>query len=131
MSTSQLLIDSSVWIDHFEIKDISVTDLLKLPNICCHPYIVGEVAIGNLGNRNEVLETMKGLPTVEVARQDFVLKFVRQRKLYGKGIGFVDCHLLASTQITPNTLLWTSDKRLKRMASELGVAYLPNGYDRL
>lgn len=67
---------------------------------------------------------MQRIPSVKVAKQEFLLKFVREQKLYAKGIGFVDCHLLASAKITPNTLIWTSDRRLKKMAIELGVAHV-------
>ena len=109
----------SCWLIHrsgstFYKKDLSTSSLFNRPDLCCHPYIVGEVAVGNLGNRKDLLAFMQRITSVEVAKQEFLLKFVREQKLYAKGIGFVDCHLLASAKIRPNTLIWTSDRRMKK-----------------
>jgi len=86
-----------------------------------HPFVVGELACANFSNRDATLELLQQLRSVTVAEHDEVLSFIRARKLYGRGIGYVDAHLLAAAAIE-GCQLWTKDKRLQAVAVTLGVA---------
>lgn len=85
--------------------------------------VIGELALGNLADRPAVLEAMLGLPASELASHDEVLALVESRWLFGRGLGFIDAHLLASTLLSEGSRLWTRDKRLAAAAQELGVGY--------
>ena len=89
-----------------------------------HPFVLGEIACGSLANRTLILELLHDLPMAPAAEPHEVLGFIEQGCLYGKGIGYVDVHLLASVALTPDAKLWTSDKRLHAAAAEMGRAYL-------
>ena len=116
-----ILVDTSVWVDHLRIGNRGLRALLERAEVLCHPLIIGEVACGTLRNRGEVLRLLDQLPKGIVAEHDEVLEFLNQRRLFGKGIGWIDLHLLASAQLS-NVSLWTSDSRLGRVAAELGRA---------
>jgi hypothetical protein len=92
-----------------------------------HPFVVGELALGTLRDRSTVLELLRDLPAAVVAEDDEVLGFIERRHLDGKGIGYVDAHLLASVALTKGALLWTRDKRLRLAAHELGSAFADSG----
>lgn len=119
-----ILVDTSVWIDHFRAGDAALTSLLQTNLVCMHAWVIGELACGNLGNRKEVLGLLRALPHVTVATADEVLYFIEQHRLMGRGIGYIDAHLLAATAIHA-ARIWTRDKRLKGLAEDLGLAYLP------
>ena len=114
--------DTSVWVDHLRKGDAHLAQLLNDGDVICHPFVIGELACGNLKNRSEILDSLKELsfaPTIEL---DEYMQFVELNRLYGTGIGFVDVHLLASALLADATL-WTADKRLKKAALGLGIAY--------
>jgi predicted nucleic acid-binding protein len=92
--------------------------------ILIHPAVIGEVSLGSLRRRHDVLRTLDELPGALVATDSEVVGFVESRRLYGLGIGWVDAHLLASTQLTPGATLWTRDRRLRAAALRLGLAAL-------
>jgi predicted nucleic acid-binding protein len=117
-----ILVDTSVWVDHLRSGDRGLIDLLEDGQVAGHPFVVGELAMGNLRQRKVVLEAIRELPQVAVASDDEVLHFVDERALFGRGIGYVDAHLLASLQLTPETRLWTKDQRLHDVARQMGVA---------
>lgn len=119
-----ILVDTSIWIDHLRIADRDLTELLEHRQILGHPWIVGEVALGQLAQRTEVVGLLKHLPQAVVATEAEVLSLIESAELHGSGIGFVDAQLVASTRITPEAVLWTRDKRLARVAQRLGVSYL-------
>ncbi len=87
----------------------------------CHPFVIGELACGNLKNRREILESLQALPTVEVAEQIELLEFIENKGIMGKGLGWIDMHLLASSLLS-HVQLWTSDKRLKQVATDLDLS---------
>lgn len=118
-----ILVDTSVWIEHLRIGEESLATLLNGSRVLTHPFVIGELACGNLRNRTEVLKLLKGLPQAPVASQDEVLFFVESNELMGQGIGFIDAHLLAATAMFAASRLWTLDKRLGRVAAKLDVAY--------
>jgi predicted nucleic acid-binding protein len=118
-----ILVDSSVWIDHFHKTDAHLSEILELSEVAVHPMVVGELALGNIRNRKTVLELLSDLPIVETARHSEVMAFIESHELYGRGLSFIDAHLLASIAISPETLLWTRDKRLHAAAVEMHGAY--------
>jgi hypothetical protein len=118
-----ILVDTSVWVDHLRRGDAKLVDLLERSAVVMHPFVVGEIACGNLRDRESILELLQDLPAAVVARADVVLMFIETHVLHGKGIGCVDVHLLASVALTPGTSLWTRDTKLRRMADVLGCAH--------
>jgi len=113
-----VLADTSVWIDHLRKKEIKLFNLLHKGDVCIHPFIIGEIACGNLKNRKEILHLLKALPKILEATDDEVLLFIENNDLSGKGIGYIDAHLLASSLIN-KVELWTKDKRLSAIYSKL------------
>jgi predicted nucleic acid-binding protein len=115
-----ILVDTSVWIDHLRKTDSNLFDFLQKGEVCIHPFIIGEIACGNLTNRAEIIQLLKALPEVFVATDNEVMQFIDSRQLYGKGLGYIDTHLLASSLIS-KVSLWTKDKRLSAIYSELNL----------
>ncbi len=121
-----ILADTSVWVDHFRKKDVELSRQLQRSLILIHPFVVAELALGNLPSRQKALIDLDLLPMCKVAQLGEVRGMIEARSLYRQGIGLVDAHLLAATLITPNTLLWSRDKRLRSVAQSLGLdAKLP------
>lgn len=116
-----ILVDTSVWVDHLRIGDARLTDLLERNTVVMHPFIVGEIACGSLTDRALTLGLLQQLPMALVAESAEVLGYIERHRLYGKGIGYVDVHLLASVALD-GTKLWTRDKKLLGVARELGCA---------
>jgi predicted nucleic acid-binding protein len=117
-----ILVDTSVWIDHLRGGDEVLRGLLEGGQVLAHPFVTGEIALGNLRQRALVLGTLGDLPQALVASEDEVLGFIEQHELHGRGIGYVDVHLLASTRLTADVRIYTRDKRLLGIAGELGLA---------
>ena len=116
-----ILVDTSVWVDHLRAGDARLACLLEDNAVVIHPFVVGEIACGNLVDRGLMLDLLQHLPVAEVAEYAEVLGFIEHHGLYGKGIGYVDAHLLASAAIS-GAALWTRDKKLRVVARELGCA---------
>lgn len=115
-----ILVDTSIWIEHLREGSDRLRILLFDEQVLCHPFIVGELACGTLQkNRGEILR-LKALPEAHLLEDEEVLSFLEARRLYARGIGWVDAHLLASTLLTRCTL-WTFDKPLRRAATALNV----------
>ena len=115
-----ILVDTSVWIDHLRTANSRLEDLLLEGGVLCHPFVLGELACGNLANREEILSLLAALPRAGMADHGGVLHLLEPNRLYGRGLGWVDAHLLASALLT-GCGLWTFDKSLGEPASELGV----------
>jgi len=115
-----VLVDTSVWVEHFRQGNIGLINLLNEGQVASHPLIIGELACGNLKNRSQILSLFSALPTVLVAEHEEVLGFIENHRLMGKGLGFIDVHLLASAMLT-NLPLWTLDKRLNSTSEALGL----------
>ena len=120
-----ILIDTPVWINHWRSGVPQLLDLLDGEQVLMHPMVVGELACGNLRDRIQVLESLSDLPEVTVAFAEEVLVFIERHQLMGRGIGYVDVNLLASTALHRSARLWTVDGRLRDAAVELGLAYSP------
>lgn len=115
-----ILVDTSVWINHLRNNDPHLVRLLTENSVLSHPLVRGELALGNLRQREEILAALDHLPQAPIAFTDEVSYFIEKHALYGLGIGLIDVHLLAATQLSGNTKLWTQDKRL------LAAALRPN-----
>ena len=116
-----ILVDTSVWIDHLRSGDKVLTTMLNEARVLMHPFVLGELACGNMSNRHEVLSLLKDLPASTQATDEEVLIFIDRHTLMGRGIGYIDAHLLASASLDSPARLWTRDKRLKLLADELGL----------
>nr|WP_314260636.1 type II toxin-antitoxin system VapC family toxin [uncultured Devosia sp.] len=118
-----ILPDTSVWIDHLSRPDEHMAEVLNAGEGLLHPFVIGEIALGNLRNRQRLMWFLSKAPEAKVARTDDVLTLINQRELGGSGIGYVDAHLLASCLLAGDCWLWTRDIRLKRAAEKLSVSY--------
>jgi predicted nucleic acid-binding protein len=114
-----ILVDTSVWVDHLRRRDAQLANLLDANSVLMHPFVVGEIACGSLADRALTLDLLLNLPAALVAEPDEALIYLDQHSLHGKGIGYIDVHLLASAAIS-GAKLWTRDKRLRLVARELG-----------
>ncbi|NOS97222.1 MAG: type II toxin-antitoxin system VapC family toxin [Methylotenera sp.] len=117
-----ILVDSSVWIDHLRASDTTLVQLLTQNNVLIHPFVRGELALGNLSQRSQILGLLDNLPQANIADNEEIIYFIEKHALFGQGIGLIDVHLLASSLLQKNTLLWTRDKRLMVAAMRLNIA---------
>jgi predicted nucleic acid-binding protein len=117
-----ILVDTSVWIDHLRVGDEGLAALLNRGEVLGHPFVIGELALGDLRQRSLFLNDLLRLPQAGVASDDEVLRLIDREKLFGRGIGYVDAHLLAAARLTLHTKLWTRDRTLNTVAAQLGVA---------
>ena len=122
----KVLVDTSVWVGHFKQRDEQLVALLQAGLVACHPFVVVEVACGTPPRRREVINMLRDLESVAVATADELLALLQRSALFGRGCGFVDISLLASALLSDGTLLWTLDKRLGALATELARAYRPS-----
>jgi predicted nucleic acid-binding protein len=116
-----VLVDTSVWVAHLRHGAIGLEALLNEGRVVCHPFIVGELACGNLRNRSEILVHLQALPQAIPAEHEEVMQFIENYGLMGKGLGYIDMHLLASARLT-KVPLWTLDKKLNEVAIKLELA---------
>lgn len=119
----RVLIDTSIWIDHLGRHDAGLERLLQTRAVLIHPFVVGELACGSLKDRDLILRFLERLPRVIAARHAEVLEMIDRHALQGRGIGWVDAHLLGSVLLTPDARLWTRDKRLSAVATSLGCGH--------
>lgn len=117
-----ILADTSIWIDHLNRGDADLVRRLEAGLIRTHPHVIGELALGNLRQRALVIGALRDLPQAVTATDDEVLDFIERHALAGRGIGYVDAHLLAAVRLTPDALLWSRDRRLSDVARQLGLA---------
>ncbi len=122
-----ILADTSAWISHLRYGNDYLEGLLNKGTVSCHPFIIGELACGSIRNRNEILSLLQSLPMTRIVEHDEVLKFIENRKLVSKGLGYVDIHLLASA-ILSDSLMWSLDKKLNETAVELNIDFNPLKY---
>jgi hypothetical protein len=117
-----VLVDTSVWVAHLRDGNRLLEELLMDFEVICHPFIIGELACGNINNRDEILSLLMSLPMAPVLEFDEFLFFIDENQLMRIGIGFVDVHVLASAKLA-GSLLWTSDKKLNSAATNLSLNY--------
>jgi predicted nucleic acid-binding protein len=113
-----ILVDTSVWVDHLRKAEEELQSLLNEGLVLSHPFVIGELACGNLKNRDEILALLDALPKARLASHEEVLQLVSERKLYGKGLGWVDVHLVAAALLS-QSLLWSRERTLASVAREL------------
>ena len=116
-----ILVDTSIWVDHIRRSNSRLIALLDADLVCMHPWVLGEIACGNLADRANRLYLLASLPLVSIATDDEVLFFIEKHKVYGKGVGYLDMHLLAAVALGA-LQLWTRDRRLNEVASLLGLS---------
>ena len=119
-----ILVDTSVWIDHLRKGAPTLVAALEREEVLTHPFVLGEIACGTLENRTEVLDLLSELPSAPMATDHEALLFIGRRSLMGRGIGYIDVHLLASVTLAGATRLWTRDKRLAAIAAKLRVGFV-------
>lgn len=117
-----ILVDTSIWIDHFHVGDPILSALIAERRVVMHPFVIGEVAVGSLRNRSIVITMLSELPRAVAADDEEVLRFIADHALSGIGLAYVDVHLLAACRIGGTVRLWTRDRRLRGVAERLGVA---------
>ena len=117
-----ILVDTSVWADYFRVADLELAAFLQRSEVILHPFIIGELALGFLRARSQTLADLAAMPQATVASDAEVLALIETQQLAGMGIGYVDAHLLAAVRLTPETWLWTRDKRLGSVAHRLGLS---------
>ncbi|HEY5978630.1 MAG TPA: PIN domain-containing protein [Microlunatus sp.] len=122
-----ILVDTAIWIDHLHRAEPRLVSLLQDAAVCVHPMVVGELALGSLRNRSDVLTLLGHLPEVPLATHREVLDFVGVHRLHGVGLSLVDAHVLAALRLSGTAQLWTRDRRLRRTAGSLDV--LAEGLD--
>ena len=117
-----VLVDTSVWVNHFNRKDIKLSGLLEEGKVVIHSFIIGELSCGKIKNRTEIIALLQNLPKTSILNLDEFLVFIENNKLMGKGIGFVDMHLLGSSTLT-GSKLFTYDKKLIEATKSLRINY--------
>lgn len=122
-----ILVDTSVWVDHLRSGEPSLAAALDGGRVLMHPFVLGELACGNLKNRVQVLRLLSDLPSAPTATDTEALGLIERRALIGRGIGFVDVHLLASVALAGSGRLWTRDRRLAAVAARMEIAFEEEG----
>ncbi|HWG03890.1 MAG TPA: type II toxin-antitoxin system VapC family toxin [Beijerinckiaceae bacterium] len=117
-----ILVDTAIWIDHLRVGDEGLAELLESSRVLIHPFVIGELALGDLRQRGPILGYLHGLPSAVVATDREALHFIETHALARLGIGYIDVHLLASTFLTVGASFWTRDKHLSDVAERLGIA---------
>lgn len=117
-----ILVDTTVWVDHLRAGDRKLAALLDGGAVLVHPFVIGEIALGHLKPRSEILSMLSHLPAIGTATDTEALDYIDRYQLIGLGIGYIDVHLLAAVQLAPGATLWTRDKRLHAVADKLGLA---------
>ena len=118
-----ILVDTSLWVDHLRKRAPRLAAALEQGSVLMHPFVLGELACGNLRNRDEVLQLLGELPAAPLATDAEALEFIERRALMGRGMGYVGVHLLASVALAGTARLWTRDKRLAKVAADLELAH--------
>ncbi|HWZ69521.1 MAG TPA: type II toxin-antitoxin system VapC family toxin [Stellaceae bacterium] len=116
-----ILVDTSVWVQHLRSGDERLAALLNGGEVLGHPFVIGELALGNLRQREAMLSDLRDLPRAVVASDEEVLGLIDRQTLFGRGIGYVDAHLLAAVRLTAGSKLWTRDRRLQAVSAQLGL----------
>jgi predicted nucleic acid-binding protein len=117
-----VLVDTSVWVEHFRSGNSGLENLLNEGRVVCHLFIIGELACGNLSNRFEILSLLQALPLANHAEHEEVMHCIENYSIMGKGLGYIDMHLIASAILT-KVPIWTLDKKLKAVSSNLSLEY--------
>jgi predicted nucleic acid-binding protein len=118
-----ILVDTSIWADHFRRGDAGLADLLRNQLVAIHSFVIGELALGHLRPRGAVLDHLRALPRIATAAEDAVLELIDIENFVGVGIGYVDAHLLTSARLSAGCRLWTRDRRLGAASVRMGLSF--------
>jgi predicted nucleic acid-binding protein len=118
-----ILVDTSVWADHLRKESPRLVQMLEETRVLIHPFVIGELACGNLPDRGATIRFLTEIPVVPVATHAETMVFLASHTLWGRGVGYIDMHLLASVLLKGDALLWTRDRRLAAVAKELDIAW--------
>ena len=118
-----ILVDTSIWIDHLRDPESELKILLNANDVLMHPMVIGELACGHMHNRKQALEHWRGLPSINQVSHEQVISLIDAKNFMGRGLGFIDMHLLCSVLNYPGSLLWTRDQRLNRVADEFDISF--------
>lgn len=121
-----ILVDTSVWVDHLRKDNAPLIKLLDAGRVLIHPLVIGEIALGQMRQRKAILAALSDLPRAQVATEEEAMHFIERHTLYGRGVGYIDVHLLAAVRLTAGAALWTTDRRLHAVADALGLAMKPD-----
>lgn len=121
-----IIVDTSVWIDHINASDPLLVNLLAEERVLAHSFVIGEISLGSLRNRDVLLGALRDLPQAPIATPEETLYLIERERLFNRGIGYVDTSLLASARLHPGATIWTRDKRLKKVADELDLGAILN-----
>jgi predicted nucleic acid-binding protein len=119
-----ILVDTAIWIDHLHSVEHGLVELLRTDEAGCHPQVIEGLALGSIKQRHEVLDLLSNLYRFPVLTHDEVLRLVDRKRLWGRGLGAADAHMLGSTLLVPGARLWTRDKRSKAACEEAGVLFV-------
>jgi hypothetical protein len=117
----RVLVDTAIWIDHLRSTDASLVSLLRQDRVVTHDHVIGELAMGSIKDRRIILDSLLDLPRAPLAEEAEVLSLIEARRLFARGIGYSDAHILASVLLDGGLLLWTRDNRLAAVAGELEI----------
>lgn len=117
-----ILVDTSIWIDHFRHGDAELRKIIEDDRLLCHPVVIGELALGSLRDRDAVVAFLAAQPEALIASHNEVMSLIDRHSIFGMGIGYTDAHLLASALIDRRSILWTRDKRLAAAAQKAGAS---------
>ena len=120
-----MLVDTSVWIEHFRRPQPPLIAALEVGDVECHELVLAELACGSLPRRDEVLTLMRALPRLVTVSHDEAMALVTERRLWGRGLGWIDVNLLAAT-LVGRSRLWTLDRRLRGVARDIGIGWVPS-----
>lgn len=121
-----ILVDTSVWVDHLRQNNAPLVKLLDAGRVLIHPFVIGEIALGQMRQRQAILAALSDLPRTLVATDEEAMNFIERHALHGRGIGYIDIHLLAAVRLTAGAALWTTDRRLHSVADALGLVMRPD-----
>ena len=121
-----ILVDTSIWVDHLRKDNAPLVKLLDAGRVLTHPFVIGEIALGQMRQRRAILAALSDLPRTQVATDDEAMTFIERHALFGRGIGYIDVHLLAAVRLTAGATLWTTDRRLHAAADALGLVMTPD-----
>jgi predicted nucleic acid-binding protein len=121
MASRVILVDTSLLADHFRTVDPVVSKLLEEGDVVCHPFVIGEIMMGDPRSRQAIADLLHDLPQLQVASDKEVLEVVERHRLFGTGLGYIDAHLLVAVRLAPPVAIWTRDKRLARAAEQLSI----------
>lgn len=121
-----ILVDTSIWIDHLHAAEPELVALLTDDEVGCHPYVIEELGLGLMEQRQVVLELLESLRQFPVLDHSEVMTLIDSRQLWGRGLSAVDCHLLGAVALVDGARIWTRDKRLVAACRDMGIGYLDN-----